>query len=193
MLDHPPTAWIATRGGRAVDLLSPDPASIHLEDIAHALSHLCRFTGHTERFYSVAEHSVLMSYMVPPSLAVAALMHDAAEAYLGDVSAPLKSLLPKYRFLEARMEAAIHTRLELPELGVEERAIIRDADLRMLKAEQKQAMGRSDTWTQLADIALPAVELRFWTPSAAFKAFMRRAVDLEMIYHLRESEITPLD
>lgn len=66
------------------------PELICLEDIAHALSNQCRFSGHTKRFYSVAEHAWLCSYYAPVHLAAEALMHDAAEAYLIDIPRPLK-------------------------------------------------------------------------------------------------------
>lgn len=70
--------------------LDPRPEDVRIQDIAAALSKLCRFAGHCNRFYSVAEHSVLVSHEVPPHLALQALMHDATEAYVVDVPRPLK-------------------------------------------------------------------------------------------------------
>ena len=84
---------ILTNTGEEINLTAPGAHSPGIEEIAHALSHICRFTGHTRRFYSVAQHSVLVSLLVPEEHARAALLHDAAEAYLGDVASPLKRLL----------------------------------------------------------------------------------------------------
>lgn len=114
---------IQTASGRTVDLSDPHVFDIDIHDIAHALGQLCRFTGHTNQFYSVAEHCVHCSELVldfvPPDelkklsdeqkriLQIEALLHDAAEAYLGDVSRPLKSILNSYKTLEKMWESII--------------------------------------------------------------------------------------
>ncbi len=78
--------WIQVRSGRKFHPLDPRPEDVDINDIAHALSNLCRFTGHCTDFYSVAQHSVIASQIVPPASALAALLHDASEAYMGDIS-----------------------------------------------------------------------------------------------------------
>jgi len=92
---------ILLRSGTMHDLLNPaangDPI---IEDIAHALANICRWTGHTSRFYSVAEHCIRAAAIAPPECKLHVLMHDAAEAYLGDVATPLKNLLPEYQTIE---------------------------------------------------------------------------------------------
>jgi hypothetical protein len=79
--------------GKAFYVTDPKPEDIDILDIAHSLSMQCRYNGHTKGFYSVAEHSVLVANLVPPRLRLQALLHDASEAYVGDVIRPIKRLL----------------------------------------------------------------------------------------------------
>lgn len=113
---HRPTAHeMETASGLYVDLLDPNPEMIALEDIADHLSRICRFTGACLWFYSVAQHAMLVVDRVAetcpdwhPEVALAALHHDSAEAYLGDVGTPLKRLLGKeYDRLSNQMDNAI--------------------------------------------------------------------------------------
>lgn len=89
-------SWILTATGRRLDLTGSTPDDIDLLDLARGLSRSCRFAGQTTEYYSVAQHSVLASYHVPPEDALHALLNDAAEAYLGDLTGPLKRLLVSY-------------------------------------------------------------------------------------------------
>ncbi|KUM43702.1 hypothetical protein [Pseudomonas sp. EpS/L25] len=89
-------SWILTATGRRLDLTGSMADDIDPLDLARGLSRACRFAGQTTAFYSVAQHSVLASYHVPPEDALPALLHDAAEAYLGDLTGPLKRLLVSY-------------------------------------------------------------------------------------------------
>lgn len=91
---------IRTHSGQYVNLLNPDPETILIEDIAHSLSNICRFTGATYKHYSVAQHSVFCSVVINTEFAMEGLMHDAAEAYLNDLAKPLKLLLPEYCKIE---------------------------------------------------------------------------------------------
>lgn len=88
--------WMLTHSARKMDLAAPAGYAVHTSDISHALGNLCRFGGHTRRFYSVAQHSVLVATLLPDELKLAGLLHDAAEAYLGDVIQPLKLLLKEF-------------------------------------------------------------------------------------------------
>mgnify|MGYP001281995576 CR=1 FL=1 len=109
---------ITTWSGRKFNFLNPEPTSIVIEDIAHALSLQCRFNGHSTEFYSVAEHSVGVCRLVESlgedrNTVMTALLHDAAEAYLGDVVSPLKQKLPDYRGFEGVVEAAVAAKFSL--------------------------------------------------------------------------------
>ena len=103
-----------THTGRVVDLTRFSEEDVAVEDIAHALSQIIRFTGHAKAPYTVAQHSLLVAELVPASDRLWALVHDASEAYLGDVSSPLKTLLPDYRELEEKFQKVIAGRFGLP-------------------------------------------------------------------------------
>lgn len=103
-----------TASGKIISLNDPTPEMIDIQDIAGALSKICRFGGHTSAFYSVAQHSVLVASLVPDSLKKEALLHDATEAYLGDVIKPLKVLLgSRYTDLEGEFTKAISQRFNV--------------------------------------------------------------------------------
>ncbi|USV41087.1 phosphohydrolase [Xanthomonas phage BUDD] len=106
--------FIETWSGVNLYMPDPDPESILIEDIAHALSKVCRFAGHVDRFYSVAEHSIHVSYAVPPEHALQALLHDATEAYLCDIPTPFKRMIPAYAELEDNLWAVIAEKYGVP-------------------------------------------------------------------------------
>ncbi|SQC88202.1 Uncharacterised protein [Klebsiella pneumoniae] len=118
------------------------PDIVYIEDIALALSNLCRFTGHLDEFYSVAQHSVLASYLVPSEFALEALLHDASEAYCNDIAAPLKALLPDYRGIEKWVEGLISQKFGTPETISPE---VKQADLIMLATERRDLFIDDDT------------------------------------------------
>jgi len=158
-------------GGGYFDFENPEASEFTIQDVAHALSQICRFTGQAHRFYSVAEHSVWCSLVVPSEFALAALLHDAAEAFIGDVSSPLKGLLPDYKRIEARVEAAVLGRFGLS------RPLpfpVKLADLYMLKVEQAQVMCNDDDWPAVRSIAGPPLTVEFWSPDEARARFLSR-------------------
>jgi hypothetical protein len=112
-----PSAPLMTlRSGRQINPATMTPGDVDIRDIAHALSNICRYGGHVSRFYSVAEHSVLVATRVSPELRLAALLHDAAEAYVGDIPRPLKRLpqLAGWRKIEAHVERMVCVHFNLP-------------------------------------------------------------------------------
>lgn len=130
---------IKVAAGHYVNLAAPDPATIDIRSIAAALSKVCRFGGHCPQFYSVAEHSVLAARLArsdgfPVEAVRAVLLHDAAEAYIGDLVKPLKIMLPAYREVERRLEAAIATAFGLQAERWAD--VVKAFDRVMLKAEK---------------------------------------------------------
>lgn len=153
----------------------PELSNFTLDDVAHGLAMTCRFAGQCPRFYSVAEHSVHVSHLVPPALAWDALMHDAAEAFICDMAKPLKELLPDYKVIEKRVEAAIAARFGLATAMPPE---IKMADVQMLRAEQAQLMRNNDDWHWTFDVPEPDVRIVGLLPDDAKRLFLDRAAAL---------------
>ncbi|WP_245459681.1 MULTISPECIES: phosphohydrolase [unclassified Mesorhizobium] len=125
--------WMQTFTGRCFWPLDPRPEEIFIEDIAHALSLQCRYAGHCLKFYSVAEHSVLLARYVSPQDRLWALLHDASEAYLVDVPRPVKRDLANYKHLEAAVMSAVCERFGLsPEMPAD----VNEADNRIIQDER---------------------------------------------------------
>lgn len=171
------TPTIRTNAGRSFNLLQPHTTPFGIEEIAHALSHLCRFTGHTHELYTVAQHSVLVSYVVPDEFALHGLMHDAAEAFLGDVSSPLKALVRPYKDIERTVQHAIEARFGLPPLTWTSAAsqAVKHADRVLLVTEQRDLMppgdGRERDWPDVEPLPWKIEPLQ---PFMARALFLRR-------------------
>ncbi|MCL1867025.1 MAG: phosphohydrolase [Oscillospiraceae bacterium] len=106
---------ITTYSGEDFFPANPDINQIHIEDIAHALSMMCRANGHFVRFYSVAQHclncaSEAESRGYSRRVQLACLLHDASEAYISDVTRPVKIHLPQYRLIEKRLQEVIYVK-----------------------------------------------------------------------------------
>ena len=139
MSNHDP--YILVGGGRKFYFLHPRAFKYDIHHIAGALSRLCRFTGHTSTFYSVAEHSVWCSHNVPEEFALEALLHDASEAYFGDMSSPLKSLFPGYCAMALETQLAIYDHFGVTTNGGEEKSIaVHAADMAALATEKRDLM-----------------------------------------------------
>lgn len=167
---------ILTASGAYFNFLEPDPATVTVEAVAHALSHICRFAGHTRRFYSVAQHCVLASYLVPEADARWALMHDAAEAFVGDVARPLKQLLGDYKAIEARAEAAVFAAFGLEGSMPPS---VKDADLVLLATEQRDLMpAHDDQWALIEGVTPMVQTIVPWDSIMARGAFINRYYEL---------------
>lgn len=171
---NPRGDWMQTFTGRAYYPGDPKPEEIFIEDIAHALSMQCRYGGHCDLHYSVAEHSILISHMVPPEDALAALLHDATEAYVVDLPRPVKALLPEYRVLEAKNWYAIAKcfglSLVLPDS-------VHKADNQILHSEREQNMGKPPADWGIKDDG-SRVLLPFWPAWKAEREFLSRFYEL---------------
>jgi hypothetical protein len=166
--------WIQTLSGRRVDVFDPDPGDFAAEDIAAGLANTCRFSGQLQHHYSVAQHSLIMSYTVPGFCAFEALLHDAAEAYLGDVPRPIKYGLPDYRAVSEIVETAIALRWRLVYPWPDE---VHAADMRMVMTEARH-FGR-DTAEWGIDAVPYDIELIRTTPEVSRVAWMARFRQLE--------------
>ena len=174
---------IKVHAGHYVDLLNPKSEDIDLESIAHALSNTCRYGGHSPRFYSVAEHSyhaARLALMDDPNnseLARSVLLHDAAEAYVGDMVKPLKVEMPDFCEAEGRFEAAISARFDVDLVTHHNK--IKHYDRVMLKTE-KLAMWPDDkvSWAVFDDVPESEILLRYWSPAFARQEFLCMAAGL---------------
>src|SRR5688500_14423841 len=186
MSDHGPPGpgpYLQTISGRWVNPFDPDPSQLDAGDIARALANQCRFGGHSRVFYSVAQHSVIVSELVEQrggdvENVFAALMHDAAEAYLGDMPHPLKhrsSLGTAFKAAEATLEQAIRDPFRVKP-GVPQ---IKQADRALLATERRAFSAETWHWPELEGVEPLDLELTAWTPDEAAQAFAERFAELD--------------
>jgi hypothetical protein len=171
----PTTGEIVTFSGRIMRPLAPSPDDLCIEDIAHALANSCRFTGHVRRFYSVAQHAVLVSEILPPALRLCGLMHDASEAYLSDISRPVKRqpvFGEVYKAAEERLMLVIAERFGF-EWPPDE--LIHWADDVLLRSEQRDLMPNLLRVAGDDYLDFPIVPL---LPPLAERAFLNRYYEL---------------
>lgn len=149
--------WFQTIKGNPFYLFDPWPEDFDIEEIAHSLAMQCRFNGHCKQFYTVAQHSVLVSRLLEewhnnPATVMCGLLHDAAEAYVGDLIRPLKLQLPEYKKVEDFVELAIAQRFELP---FPFPASVKTADIVMLHVEKRELLAHPPRPWAGDDISLP--------------------------------------
>lgn len=172
--------WIQTYTGRAYYPADPRAEDVSIIDIAHALSQMCRFGGHTNRFYSVAEHSVHVSTQVPPDDALVALLHDATEAYVVDVPRPLKRMLSNYAEFEEKSWLAICEKFQLdPDMPTS----VKLADNTVLLAERDELMlpPEAGSWAWASGLVAAPVRILALAPEKAKQLFLRRFAELQAL------------
>ena len=163
--------WIQLISGGRFYPLSPQSSEVFIEDIAHALGNLCRYNGHIDPFYSVAEHSFLMSVAAPPELQLWALLHDAAESYVADTTRPLKRCLPHLRAIEDCILEVIAERFGLPWPCPPS---IKRLDQAMLSTEALHLFEHKGQGWFLPVSPLDNVDFKLWSPLTAKQAFLIR-------------------
>ena len=158
-------SWIQTYTGKQFFPFNPDKESIDIEDIAHALSNICRYTGHSKYFYSVAEHSVYVSRLLNKKYSLAGLLHDAAEAYLSDVARPIKPYLKLFNETEDKLLDIIFQKFSLDNIK-EVWNNINYCDLQILALERNILMESKHDW-QIDNVELPTIEIKCLQPQEA--------------------------
>jgi 5'-deoxynucleotidase YfbR-like HD superfamily hydrolase len=172
-------AQIETYTSITFDMLNPTLDMIDIRDIAHAGSLLCRWTGHVKHHYSIAQHELLGSYLVPEENALEFLLHDAAESYVNDMSRPLKHMTDcgkHYRPVEDNIQRLVRLKYGLPEI---QSPVIHDVDNAMLLAEKKQLMGNAKWSKELTEDCLVSgiaaqVEIIKMIPEVVEYSFLER-------------------
>lgn len=170
--------------GRLALPLDVKPEDVNIEDIAHSLSNKCRFTGHTKEFYSVAQHSVFVSWLAEQtgvdavdSLARQGLLHDADESFLPDVATPIK-VLPEFAFFREAGQKIFRTVMAEFDLPVVEDPRVKTADRIMLVTEKRDLMSPKSGWEQ--DYKEQAADFHIvpLSPKRAKRQFMARYLKL---------------
>ena len=176
---------ILTYTGKRFDLYEPDADVIDPRDISHSLAHLCRFNGHTREFYSVAQHCCMVAELVPDEDKLAALLHDATEAYIGDMVRPLKQWMHAYKDVENWIWDRICTRFDLDQ---DLPASVRQTDLIVLATERRDLMPADPAiWGCLIGIEPTAEIIRPWSATEARLTYHQRLMDQLAIEHRRKA------
>lgn len=182
--------WLETRSGLCFDYLAPTKEMVDIQDIAWALGKLCRFNGQCQRFYSVAEHCVLLvrwmnernetfrraSREPVPNMykgkeQMVMLLHDAAEAYCGDIVRPLKQHLLGFQKIEREVLLVIGEKFGVSLAFLDEELSMLDA--RITRDERAQAMGKTANKWAVDGLEPLGVNLHFWDPETAGKRFLQ--------------------
>jgi hypothetical protein len=171
--------WMQTYSGRRFLPLAPKSSDIELADVAHGLAMTCRYGGHARRFYSVAEHCVLVSENVDQRFAREALLHDSAEAYIGDMIRPLKHQpeMAEFRRAEAGIERAVFERFGIISTD-ESHAVVKLVDERILIDEINALMPDPSMYVELRAIKPLGITIHAWSPQQAEAAYILRYREL---------------
>lgn len=171
--------WMQTGSNQQLDFAAEEWIVLPIELIARALSNICRYNGHCSRYYSVAEHSILMSYMVPEELALATLLHDASEAYVGDMPTGLKRAMGiSFKSFEHKATLAVSRGYGIPMEQLES-PVIKQFDRRILGDEAQQLLPPHRFWDKFVTEYEPTgVTIEAWPPDVANAKFLERFEEL---------------
>lgn len=164
--------WIQTYTGKKFYPFNPEESEIDIEDIGHALSMMCRYNGHCNQFYSVAQHSVYVSQMVDNKYKLAALLHDASEAYIADITRPVKPYLINYKEIESRISNAIFKHFEV-EYSKDVHDKVKWADDTILMNEKRDIMKDISTMWTVEGEPYPGLIIKPVGPNLAKELFLR--------------------
>lgn len=174
--------WVQTLTGKAFDVFDPLEYDIDILDIAHSLSRICRFNGHCHTYYSVAEHSVLVSYFVSPKNALWGLLHDAPEAYIGDIVRPIKRRLDRetnglLTRIEDNLMAVIAKKFGLEGTTIPDE--VKEIDAGILGKERECLMNPSEQpWSYSPTLMEYPLYPPCYTRRSSKVAFLRRLEEL---------------
>jgi len=183
---NPERGWMGTFHGGKFFPLAPKASDVDIVDIAHGLAMTCRYGGQCKRFYSVAEHCVHVSFMVDPKYALYGLLHDSAEAWIGDMPRPLKHQpeMKAFRDAEAAVELVVAEALGLnwtPEIH----SSVKEIDNRILADEVLQLQPVPELYTDVLQQSPLGVTLQCWNPAEAESMFLERYAALTMASRTR--------
>lgn len=164
------TTWIQSASNTKIDFRHPDPDSFKIEDIALGLSRQPRYAGQGKFFYSVAQHSIYVATQVRADIRIYGLLHDAHEAYMGDIPGPLKSILPEVNEIEYWMDKAIYKGLKLLPPSHKEWCEVMDVDRGMLNAESPVLFDK-EMW-RMEDSPDIQVRIRPWSEQETIDMFL---------------------
>lgn len=171
--------WIGLLSGAQFNYNRPSESDVTLDDLASALSNICRFSGHLPCFYSVAQHLVNTSRIVDPEFAFDALMHDTVEAFTNDLPTPLKWALPIFKELEVKIEGAMAEKFGF---NYPYPPQVKQADIEMLILEKLYVKKDDRVWSQyegiVVDHLVDKVDLKPWQPQRAKREFLERYEEL---------------
>jgi len=167
--------FVRLTSGMDVDLLNPDPSTILIEDIAAHLCRIQRYNGivahcsDQPRGLSVGVHSLMVASYLPDNLKLQGLLHDATEAYMGDMVGPLKDIIPEFKEIENNLMRVIMRSFDLP---FPLHPLVKEMDKLCLAAEMEHCLGWHDLATQITSEPLENFKYPEYTPAEAEKAFL---------------------
>jgi hypothetical protein len=170
--------YLETYSGKIINIYDPRPEDFSLADIAHALARINRFNGQTSRPYSVAEHSLLVANLVDPEFQKEALMHDASEAYLGDLITPIKREITLYQDIENEFQEVISAKFGLL-FPIPEEVHLADIQALYLERQQLRPNTLSSVWPCFEGMPLPkGITIPNFPYYQASKRFLTRAFQM---------------